>query len=125
MTKRRILVVDDEFHITEILKLLLLRAGEFTVKTINKSTNALDVVRTFKPHLVVMDLMMPGVTGDHLVSEMRRDTQLQDVRVLMFTSAATQDDVLARGGQIGGVPFLPKPSPPQTILAKIQNTLRS
>lgn len=123
MSKRRILLVDDEFHITEIVKLLLERAGGFTVKTINKSSNALDVARSFKPDLVLMDLMMPGLTGDHLVSEMRRDAGLQNVRVLMFTSAATRDDIVTRGGHIGGVPFLPKPSPPQTILEKIQQTL--
>lgn len=123
MNKRRILVVDDESSITQIVKMVLDRNGGFMVETLNRSARALEVARAFKPDLIMTDLLMPEVPGDQLIRDLRTDSALCRVPVLMFTSTATREEVMARDQGLGDVPFLPKPSNAEVMMEAIEQTL--
>ena len=123
MNKRRILVVDDESSITQIVKMVLDRNGGFMVETLNRSARALEVARAFKPDLIMTDLLMPEVPGDQLIRDLRTDNALCRVPVLMFTSTATREEVMARNQALGDVPFLPKPSNAEVMMEAIEQIL--
>jgi len=63
MDKKRILVVDDEEHIANLLKLRLESAGEYEVKVLFEATDIIGQVRAFKPDVILLDLLMPDIGG--------------------------------------------------------------
>lgn len=72
MTKK-ILVVDDEVVLTKMVKMNLERTGKYEVRTENSGSKALQAVRDFKPDLIFMDVMMPDMSGDEVIAEIRED----------------------------------------------------
>ncbi|MBI3882398.1 MAG: response regulator [Verrucomicrobia bacterium] len=119
MTTRKILIVDDNLALSQMLKQQLEASGGFAVQVENRSTAALDAVRKFRPDLVVMDVMMPEVDGGQIVSAMREDRQLAKIPVVFLTGTVRKEEVERRRGTIGGMPFLAKPVRLEEILSWI------
>ena len=107
--KKRILVVDDEPSITRLLKLNLEQTGHYEVATENASWAALTAAEQFRPHLILLDVMMPGLDGGNLASMLQASPGLKGVPIVFLTAAVTREEVRARHGLIGGSPFLAKP----------------
>src|SRR5512140_1345551 len=114
--KKRILVVDDEPSITRMLKLNLEQTGEYQVATENVSMAALAAAERFKPDLMLLDVMMPGLDGGNLASQMQARPQLKGVPIVFLTAAVTREEVRQRAGLVGGLPFLAKPVNLQEVL---------
>src|SRR5690606_21439769 len=81
----RVLVVDDEPDITALVAYHLARAG-YRVSTASNGTEALKAVRTERPDVVVLDLMLPGTSGYDVLQELRRMDETRDVGVILLTS---------------------------------------
>jgi len=109
MNKKRILIVDDEVPLTRLLKLSLEQAGAYTVEVENRPEEAVRTAERFLPELVLMDVMMPGIDGGALAAQFKASSCLRDVPIVFLTAAVRRDEVRARQGQIGGLPFLAKP----------------
>ncbi len=107
--KKRILVVDDQADITRMLKLNLEQTNEYEVRAENNSRLALAAAEEFHPHLILLDVVMPGVDGGELASRFQASPELQGVPIVFLTAAATKAEVSERSGRIGGLPFLAKP----------------
>jgi DNA-binding response OmpR family regulator len=105
MPLARILVVDDELQVAGMLRDALVDAG-YVVKTAVSGREALGLMPVFQPDVVLLDVMMPGVTGDEVLAQLRREHPR--VPVVMVT--ANQDEQAARQMLTrGAFDYLPKP----------------
>ncbi len=108
-SKKRILVVDDEPKITRLIRLNLEQTGEYEVREENRASHAVQAARDFSPHLILLDVLMPGLDGGQLASEFQATPQFREVPIVFLTAAVTRDEVNSHGGYVGGMPFLAKP----------------
>lgn len=122
--KKRILVVDDEASITRLLKLNLEQTNDYDVRTENDATAALAAAEEFKPDLILLDVMMPEMDGGELAASFQANAKLKSVPIVFLTAAATKGEVYARGGKVGGLPFLAKPVELAEVIATIKQNLK-
>jgi two-component system OmpR family response regulator len=115
----RILVVDDEQHIVNFLRMGLTYEG-FEVAEARDGNEALLQVERFKPHLVVLDLMLPGIDGMDVAERLRRDP---DLLIIMLTARDQVSDRVA-GLRAGADDYLVKPFSFEELLARIQAVTR-
>lgn len=83
--KKKIVIVEDEMDILELLNMILTNAGYETYLCDN-GRNALDLIQKVRPHLVILDLMLPGFDGKAIVKAMSEDEDLLDTSVLMISA---------------------------------------
>ena len=121
--KTRILMVDDEAALTRMVKLNLEKTGEYEVRTENQGTMAIAAAREFKPDLIMLDVMMPDMTGDEIAAAIKEDPQLQHIKYIFMTAIVTKDETEATGGEIGGNTFLAKPVKTEELIAAITKVL--
>lgn len=114
-----VLVVDDEPGIIEIASAYL-RSDGFVVRTATTGQRALDAVATQAPDLIVLDLMLPDLSGEDVCVTLRRSTS---VPILMLTAKAAESDRL-RGLAIGADDYLVKPFSPRELVARVRAILR-
>lgn len=107
--KKRILVVDDQVSNSRLVKLCLERTNEYVVREENNARTALASAEEFRPHLILLDLMMPGMGGGELAACFQANPKLKAVPIVFLTAAISKREVAAGGGQVGGFPFLAKP----------------
>ena len=107
--KKRILVVDDEPKITRMVRLSLELTGEYEVREENRASHALDAAFEFQPDLILLDVLMPGVDGGELASQLQGSPRFREVPIIFLTAAVTRQEVNTHGGYVGGLPFLAKP----------------
>jgi DNA-binding response OmpR family regulator len=121
--KKRILVVDDEPSITRLLKLNLEQNNEYEVRAENDSETAVEAAEEFRPDLILLDVMMPGLDGGELASRFEANPKLKNVPIVFLTAAATKSEVYARGGKVGGLRFLAKPVEISEVVACLRQHL--
>ena len=106
---KRILAVDDEASNTRLVKLYLERTKEYTVREENDAMAALAATEEFQPHLILLDVKMPGMDGWDLAGCFQANPKLKGVPIVFLTAAITKAEVEAGGGRFWGYPFLAKP----------------
>ena len=116
---RRILVVDDDPMTLRYVRDALTAAGHFPLVT-GDPREVADLVRTKKPHLVLLDLLLPGTDGIDL---MERLPELSDLPVI-FLSAYGRDETIARALESGAADYIVKPFSPTELAARVQAALR-
>lgn len=105
----RILVVDDEASFTRLLKLNLEGTGRYSVLTENNPLIALPAAIHFKPDLILMDVMMPGLDGGDVANLFSKHPDLRNIPIIFLTATVKHAEVDASDGEIGGLHFLSKP----------------
>ena len=118
----RVLVVDDEPDIVALVAYHLAKAG-YRVSTAATGTDALDVARRERPALVVLDLMLPGLSGFDVLEQLRADESTRDIAVLMLTARRDEPDRI-RGLSLGADDYLTKPFSPQELVLRVTAILR-
>src|SRR3954471_24024046 len=118
----RILVVDDEPDITALVAYHLAKAG-YRVSTAANGPDALKAAREERPDLVILDLMLPGVSGYDVLAEMRRREETRDVGVILLTARREEQDRI-RGLALGADDYLTKPFAPQELSLRVNALLR-
>lgn len=124
MTKK-ILVVDDEVVLTKMVKMNLERTGNYEVMTVNQGSQALSAVREFKPDIIFMDVMMPDMSGDEAIGEIRDDPKLASIPYVFMTAIVTKAETEDMGNNIGGNEFLAKPVKIEELINTIERILGS
>lgn len=117
--KSKIMVVDDEMHIRELVRFYLDKAGFDTIEAAN-AEEALDIVENQYIDLVVVDIMMPGMDGFELVEQMR---QYREFPVIMLTAKSQSKDKL-RGFSLGIDDYVTKPFDPDELMARVKTILK-
>ena len=118
----RVLVVDDEAAIRDMIQFALERA-KMDVLTAADAQQALLRISENRPDIILMDWMMPGVSGIELTRRLRRDSYTEDIPIIMLTARVTEDDKVA-GLEAGTDDYVIKPFSPRELLARIRAVLR-
>lgn len=118
----RILVVDDEADILALVTYHLAKSG-YRVSTAATGPEALRAAREERPALVVLDLMLPGISGFEVLEQLRADANTSGIAVLMLTARREEPDRI-RGLSIGADDYLTKPFSPQELVLRIGAILR-
>jgi CheY-like chemotaxis protein len=109
MITKRILVVDDEPSVTRNLKLTLESGGGYEVLGENQPTNALSTARVFRPDLILLDVMMPGVDGGDIAARVRADPLLRGTPIIFLTALVSNEETDGHEMLSGAETFLAKP----------------
>jgi CheY-like chemotaxis protein len=112
MSKKRILLVDDESGFTHLLRLVL---PNYEICEENDPTRALETARRFKPELVFLDVIMPDADGGTVAAQFREDPDLRNVPIVFLTAIVSPKETKARH-TFGGYEFLAKPVAKEKII---------
>lgn len=118
----RILVVDDEADILALVTYHLAKSG-YRVSTAATGPEALRAARDERPALIVLDLMLPGISGFDVLEQLRADVTTSGIAVLMLTARREEPDRI-RGLSIGADDYLTKPFSPQELVLRVAAILR-
>ena len=118
----RILVVDDEPDITALVAYHLAKTG-YRVSTATNGTDALKSAREERPDIVVLDLMLPGLSGYEVLAELRKRDETRDVGVILLTARREEADRI-KGLSLGADDYLTKPFSPHELALRVAALLR-
>ena len=118
----RIVVIEDEADILEVIAYNLKREG-YEVVTSTSGEDGLEKIEKTKPHLVVLDLMLPEVDGIELCKKLKSDPLTQSIPVIMVTAKGEESDVVLGLG-VGADDYVTKPFSPRELTARVKAVLR-
>jgi len=118
----RILAVDDEPDLLELVRLGLSQAG-YVVETARTGTEALAALRRAPPDLVVLDVMLPDLSGTELCARIRADQRLAAVPIIMLTAKSEEIDRVV-GLEVGADDYVTKPFSPRELALRVRAVLR-
>jgi putative two-component system response regulator len=113
-----ILAVDDDPAVLRIVESLLTR-HDYKVKTAASGEDALRMLQTLTPSVLILDVLMEGISGYDVCTVVKRDPRLQDVPVIFLTSKGTPKDY-KMGHDLGAVIYMVKPLKPEKLLNVVQ-----
>ena len=124
MNPKRILVIDDNAGLTQMIKLNLEATGHYHVCIENDSTLAIETARRFRPDLILLDYVMPGLDGGDITTSLRTDPFLRTIPIIMVTALVANremgpDGTVHRGGEV----MLAKPVNMENLLKCIEKHL--
>jgi DNA-binding response OmpR family regulator len=124
MTTKRasILIVEDEEDILELIQYNLSREG-YRVRGVRDGEEALELVRSGDPDLVVLDLMLPGLDGLEICRRLKQDPLTRAIPIIMVTAKGEESDVVLGLG-LGADDYVPKPFSPRELVARVKAVLR-
>ncbi len=118
----KVLIVDDEEDILEFLEYNLSKAG-YTVRTASDGEKGLQAARTFMPHLIILDIMMPGLDGIEVCEQLRADENQSDT-LIAFLTARNESFTQISALEMGGDDFINKPIKPSVLTSRVKALLR-
>lgn len=122
MAQEKVLVVDDEAHIVELISYNLSAAG-YSVITANNGIDAVKMAKDEKPRLILLDLMIPGLDGFDVCKEVRGDKELKNTSIIMLTAKGEEFDKIL-GLELGADDYITKPFSVRELLARVKAVLR-
>ncbi|MBN2054168.1 response regulator [bacterium] len=122
MARERILVVDDEADIRELLLYNLEKEG-YQVACVATGEEALTAIREQSPQLVVLDLMLPGIPGLDVCRQIKGDAATRHIAIVMLSAKGEDADIVS-GLELGADDYVTKPFSPRVLTARIRNVLR-
>jgi two-component system phosphate regulon response regulator PhoB len=117
----KVVVIEDEPFILMMIEDKLKRAG-IEVVALRESVNAVDVIRKESPDLVLMDWMMPEISGLEVCEALKADDRLRDIPIFMLSAKGQEEDI-KRGLESGVAKYLTKPFSPKALLEIVEEEL--
>lgn len=121
-SKGKILVVDDEEDILEIVRYNLEREG-YSVTCVESGEEGITQARTFLPDLIVLDLMLPGMDGLNVCKVLKKDSKTASIPIIMLTAKGEESDIVS-GLEMGADDYMAKPFSPKILIARVRSLLR-
>ena len=124
MTKKRVLLVDDEISFTSVVKINLETTGNYEVGVENDSSKAIDTAQSFQPDIIILDIVMPGMDGGDLKRKISSTPELEGIPILFVTALASPDE--ASGHPVVRSPdgaMLAKPVTTEVLVDTIEKCL--
>jgi two-component system phosphate regulon response regulator PhoB len=118
----RVLIVEDEREIVALVAYHLAKAG-YIVSTADNGEEALQIARQEQPSLMVLDLMLPGISGFEVIERLRADDTTESIAVLMLTARSAEEDRI-RGLSLGADDYITKPFSAPELVLRVGNILR-
>lgn len=123
MANKKILIVEDEPDVVDLLSMQLRKAGGFFVVTAEDGAEALKKARTETPALIVLDLMLPKMSGLEVCRLLKSDSLTRQIPIVMLTAKAEEVDRIV-GLEFGADDYVTKPFSPREMVLRIQAILR-
>jgi two-component system alkaline phosphatase synthesis response regulator PhoP len=124
MQATRVLVVDDEEAYTRMVKFALEDTGDYEIRAENNPTQALQAARLFKPEVVVLDIIMPEMSGLEVGEQLKQDDVLKDTPIIFLTAAVSKEHPHIQHELLEDCPVLIKPVGSDDLVACINETLQ-
>ena len=118
---KEILIVDDEPDVVVPIQFLMEQQG-YRVMTAERGEDALDLIYHYKPDLVILDIMLPGIDGYEVCEIIRLDLNYRDVKIMFLTAKGREVDI-AKGLTLGADAYLTKPFSNDELVAKVKELL--
>ncbi|EOU1109655.1 response regulator [Clostridium perfringens] len=122
MTNKKVLIVDDEEHIRELIKFNLKKEG-YDIEVAINGVEALNIIREIKFDLILLDLMLPEIDGLEVCKEIRRNEETSDIPVMMITAKGEEFDKVL-GLELGADDYITKPFSIRELMARVKALLR-
>jgi two-component system phosphate regulon response regulator PhoB len=122
MEKIKILVVEDEAPIQELLQFNLERS-KYRVKVVDSGEAALSEAGIYHPDLILLDIMLPGADGLEVCKRLKANTQTAQIPIIMLTALCEEADIVT-GLELGADDYITKPFSPRVLLARVKAALR-
>jgi two-component system phosphate regulon response regulator PhoB len=122
MAREKILVVEDEEDILELIKYNLVKAG-YQVTIAATGEDGVDAARRVLPDMILLDIMLPGMDGLEVCRTLKQDAATQAIPIIMLTAKGEESDIVT-GLELGADDYMPKPFSPKVVIARIRNLLR-
>ena len=123
MADTKVLIVDDEETFVRMVKLTLEDSGEFEVKTESNPTNALQAAQWFSPDIIVLDVIMPEMSGIEVSEQLKADPQVGKTPIIFLTAAVSKENAHLQDDMLEGNPVLAKPVGAEELTAAIEKAL--
>ena len=120
--KRRVLIVDDEPDSTHLVKILLEKTGNYVVLEENDADQAHQSARNFRPHAILLDIMMPNTDGSEVAAQIEADPELRSTPIIFLTALVTEPETKA-GLRIEGHRSLAKPINIPQLIDQIEESV--
>ncbi len=122
MTKKKILAVDDEGDILELVQFNLIKEG-YQILCAQSGNEALKLANSHLPDLILLDLMLPDIDGLEITKILKGDPKTQDIPIVMLTAKGEEADIVT-GLELGADDYITKPFSPRVLIARIRAVLR-
>jgi CheY-like chemotaxis protein len=127
-TKKRVLIIDDEINFANLLKLELERDIRFEAKAAGHGRDGLVLARDFSPHLILLDFMLPDITGDKFLEELQKLRKEKEIKVIVYSAHTAQiikqiPNLAGRLQELGADEFVSKSAGTRELLAKVYQYL--
>ena len=121
--KQRILAIDDNADIRELIAFIL-RRENYEVSTASNGMAGLEMIKGAKPDLIILDVVMPEFSGYDVLNAVRSDknSKIRDIPVLMITSKSSTDDI-DQALELGATAYIVKPFRPAKLVTKVKSLL--
>jgi len=106
--EKKILIIDNEPDLTNVLKIALEGFGGFRVQTENNPLLAVTAAKQFGPDLIILDVKMPELDGADVAIHLKDEAGLSQTPILFLTGAVSTPEIVRHGRKVGGLRFLPK-----------------
>lgn len=120
----KILIVEDEIQINKLIELVLQSEGYYNIKKAFTGKEVLEILKTYKPDLILTDIMLPELDGFNLCKLIKQDNNFNSVQIIMLTARNLEKDVL-KGFETGAVDYITKPFSNKILLARIKAHLQN
>jgi CheY-like chemotaxis protein len=107
--RKRIVLVDDEKDFCFFMQKTLEANGDFEVQTSSEGIEAIKIIKANQPDLVLLDVMMPGISGADVAAELREYNSTKNIPIVFVTAVVQDKDISDKENLIGGWHYLPKP----------------
>jgi CheY-like chemotaxis protein len=121
---KRIFIIDDEVDFCYFIKNNLELTGEFEVATCSDSTKAVSMVKELRPDLLLVDIMMPGISGEDIVALLQEDPTTQKIPYIFLTGIITSKEAEGDENIIAGHHFIAKPIEIKKLVSIINTVLK-
>jgi DNA-binding response OmpR family regulator len=115
---RRVLIIDDELDVVDLLSLNLRKEGRFAISSAMDGAIGLQKAREEFPNLIILDLMLPGISGFEICRILKADDATQRIPIVMLSAKAAADDRI-RGLELGADDYVTKPFSPRELVLRI------
>ena len=123
MSKEKILVVEDEEDIQELIRYNLEKEGFNNLQIVDCGERALEVLKSFSPDIILLDLMLPGMDGLAVCRHLKSSQETSKIPVIMLTAKSEETDVII-GLEMGADDYVAKPFSNKVLIARIKSVLR-
>ncbi|MCK9314750.1 MAG: response regulator transcription factor [Verrucomicrobia bacterium] len=123
MSKGKILIIEDEESIRDVIRFALENNGFTEIKTAPDGETGIQCAKTFLPHLILLDLMLPGMDGLTVCRQLKSDEQTASIPIIMLTAKSEESDIIV-GLEMGANDYITKPFSNKVLIARIRAQLR-